>query len=231
VTPRRRALVLIGLALVLGALAASDVAGREAALRRGLGPVVPVVVAVHGLEAGARIEAGDLALRRVPARYAPSGAFADARQAEGLRASAPVPAGADLTAAAVSEGNAPPGAPVGRGERIAEVLAAGSADVIGPGAHVDVVVTRDGQGGAPGATSLAMQDVEVLSAVPAAPDEAGGPQRLVVGLRVTLRQAVFLAAAQAFAREVRVLARAPGDRRRTATGTAFDERLTLAPPR
>ena len=37
-------------------------------------------------------------------------------------------------------------------------------------------------------------------------------------LRVTLRQAVFLAAAQSFAREVRVLPRAAGDRRRGAAG-------------
>jgi pilus assembly protein CpaB len=36
-------------------------------------------------------------------------------------------------------------------------------------------------------------------------------------LRVSVRQAVYLAAAQAFARELRLLARAPGDRRRTGT--------------
>ena len=33
-------------------------------------------------------------------------------------------------------------------------------------------------------------------------------------LRVTVRQAVYLTAAQNFAREIRLLARAPGDRRR-----------------
>ena len=37
-------------------------------------------------------------------------------------------------------------------------------------------------------------------------------------LRVTVRQAVFLAAAQAFSREVRLLPRAPGDDRRGAAG-------------
>jgi pilus assembly protein CpaB len=40
-------------------------------------------------------------------------------------------------------------------------------------------------------------------------------------LRVTVRQAVYLAAAQAFAREIRLLARAPGDHRiarRTVVG-------------
>ena len=40
-TRARRALLLGGLAVVLGSLAASDVAGREAALRRGAGPARP----------------------------------------------------------------------------------------------------------------------------------------------------------------------------------------------
>ena len=44
-------------------------------------------------------------------------------------------------------------------------------------------------------------------------------------LRVTLRQAVYLAAAQTFARDVRVLPRAAGDRRRGAAGIAVGEDL------
>ncbi|HSD76218.1 MAG TPA: SAF domain-containing protein, partial [Solirubrobacteraceae bacterium] len=232
VSPRRRAAVLLGLALLLGALAASDVAGREAALRRELGPPVPVVVVRRAISPGGRIGARDLAVRRVPARYAPAGAYADPVQAIGLRAAAALPAGADLTAAATADAAAAPGARVARGERVAEVLATGSADAIGPGTRVDVVVTRDGHGAAPGATSLALEDVEVVSAAPAPPPAGDEPgPRLAVGLRVTLRQAVFLAAAQAFAREVRVLARAPGDRRRAAGGVAFDERLAPAPAR
>ncbi|MDX6714872.1 MAG: pilus assembly protein CpaB, partial [Baekduia sp.] len=43
-TRRRRAALLLGLAFLLGALAASDVAGREAALQRSVGRAVPVVV-------------------------------------------------------------------------------------------------------------------------------------------------------------------------------------------
>ena len=39
-----------------------------------------------------------------------------------------------------------------------------------------------------------------------------------MSLRVTLRQAVYLAAAQDFARELRVLPRADGDRRRGSAG-------------
>ena len=72
-TRRRRAAALLGLALLLGVLAASDVAGREAALRRQLGPTVPVVVVRAPLRAGERIARAALAVREVPERYAPAG--------------------------------------------------------------------------------------------------------------------------------------------------------------
>jgi pilus assembly protein CpaB len=42
---------------------------------------------------------------------------------------------------------------------------------------------------------------------------------------VTLRQAVYLAAAQSFARELRVLPRATGDRGRAEAGTKVDDDL------
>src|SRR5215210_5775259 len=63
---RRRAAVLLGFALILGGLAASDVARREAAVRAQLGPAVEVVVARADLAAGRPVAAQDLALRRVP---------------------------------------------------------------------------------------------------------------------------------------------------------------------
>jgi pilus assembly protein CpaB len=44
-------------------------------------------------------------------------------------------------------------------------------------------------------------------------------------LRVTLRQAVFLAAAQGFAREIRLLPRPQADHGRGAAGLAYDETL------
>jgi pilus assembly protein CpaB len=80
------------------------------------------------------------------------------------------------------------------------------------GAHVDVVVTTEGGDGAAGAARLALQDVEVLAAH-AAGDDKPAP-RVVATLRVSAAQAVYLTAAQSFARDVRLLARAPGDRGR-----------------
>jgi pilus assembly protein CpaB len=229
-TQRRRAALLGGLALVLGALAASDVAGREAALRRQVGEPVPVVVARRDLPAGRALRAADLAVRRVPARYAPRGAFDDPRAVLGLRLGAPVAAGADLDPARLSapeEAAGPPGTRVRRGQRVAEVLASGGADAVGPGTRVDVLVTRAGAGGRDGTTTLALEDVEVLAAAPAGTGDgpADGPPKTALSLRVTLRQAVYLAAAQSFAREVRVLPRAAGDDRRGAAGLSVGEGL------
>jgi pilus assembly protein CpaB len=212
---RRRAALLLGLALVLGALAASDVARRESALRAQLAPLVEVVVARGPLEAGEKIAAGDLARRSVPARFAPVGAVGVAPEMLiGRRLAVPVPAGAPVGPLLLEPAAPPPGAGVGRGERAAEVVAAAAPGTVVAGARVDVLVTRDRGAGA-GATELALQDVEVLAARPApAGDGERNTRTVAATLRVTVRQAVYLAAAGSFAREIRLLARAPGDRSR-----------------
>ena len=146
---RRRAALLLGLALVLGALAASDVARRESALRGELAPLVDVIVARGPLEAGERLRAGDLARRSVPERFAPVGAAGIGPELlVGRRLAVPVAEGGPVGPLLLEPPAPPPGAGVGRGER------------------------------------------------------------------VSLRQAVHLAAAGSFAREIRLLARAPGDRGR-----------------
>jgi len=215
VTRRRRAAALLGLALLLGVLAASDVAGREAALRRQLGPTVPVVVVRAPLRAGERIARASLAVREVPERYAPPGALRDPDAAVGQRAAVVIAERTDLVASllAVAEAGAEPRGPVlRRGERPLDLVAVGAADAVVAGAHVDVVVTDDGRAGAPGPTRLALADVEVLAARPppsaaADPESTGGLPRLLATLRVTVRQAVALTAAAAAARQVRLLPR------------------------
>lgn len=228
---RRRAALLLGLALLLGTLAASDVAGREAALQRDLGPVVRVVVARSPIAAGRRIAPRRLSVRLVPSRYAPRGAFGEPATVAGQRAARPIPAGADVVASLLDDGEAAAaGAPVRPGERVAELVARGSPELVRAGGHVDVLVTRDTADGA-GDTTLALEDAEVLAAAPADPESTrsatggdGGP-RVALSLRVTLRQAVYLAAAESFARELRVLPRAAGDRRRGAGGLHMDAGL------
>jgi pilus assembly protein CpaB len=231
---RRRAAILIGLAVVLGALAASDVSSREAALRREIGSPVPVLVARTELRPGARLETSALAVRRVPARYAPAGAYRSPDEVAGLRAAVAIPAGTDLEPALVDDGTDARGALAGAalraGERVAQIIATGSPRTVTTGTRVDVLVTRESAGDGGGATTLALEDVEVLSAA-AAPASAGaraedaGLPRVSVELRVSVRQAVYLAAAQSFARELRVLPRSPGDRRRGAQGLRIGGRL------
>ena len=218
-TRRRRSLLLLGLALLLGGLAASDVAGREAALERRIGPVAPVVVAREDLPAGRPIDPARLGVRAVPARFAPRGAYGDPRQLAGQEPAAPVPAGADVTAGALADPALPAGAPVRPGERVAEVVATAPRELVAPGARVDVLVTREARPGAAGRTALALEAVEVLDAQPAE------ERRVRVALRVTLRQAVFLAAAQAFARELRLLPRAAGDTARARGDVVYGEDL------
>jgi pilus assembly protein CpaB len=212
VSRRRRAALLLGLALLLGTLAASTVARREAALEAQIGPLADVVVARADLPAGRRLRAGDLALRRLPARYAPIGAAPSPGELLSRTLAVPVPRGGVLGVTLLDLGGREIARPlVRRGERAAEVVAQGSPDLVVPGARVDVVVTREAANGA-GSTELALEDVEVLAASRAPDARASPTPRVAATLRVTLSQAVYLAAAQAFARDVRLLARAAGDR-------------------
>jgi pilus assembly protein CpaB len=221
VSRRRRAALLLGLALVLGALAASDVGRREAALREQVGPAVDVLVARRPLVAGRRLVASDLALRHVPERFAPAGAEPIPDLLVGRRLAVPVPAGSPVGEHLLAVDPAAVGPAVQRGQRAIDVVATGS--LVAAGARVDVLVTRERGAGTAGATELALEDVEVLAARAGPARDGAGPQ-VAATLRVTVRQAVFLAAAGAFAREIRLLPRAPGDHRLSGRETV-DDRL------
>jgi pilus assembly protein CpaB len=232
VTPRRRALLLLALALLLGALAAASVHRREAMLARALGPQVRVLVTRAPVAAGAAPPNARPLLRTLPRRYAPPDAVTSAAQLAGARVAVALPAGSILTASVLRTGSAAaaPEAALVPGERVAEVVAHGDSRAIVPGARVDVLVTREGNGTRAGTTVLALEDVEVLAARPMRADAvdlpAGGDgERVAAFLRVRLGDAVYLAAAQAFAREIRLLVRAPGDRRAGRAGVSVDERL------
>jgi pilus assembly protein CpaB len=236
VSRRRRAVALTVLSVLLGALAASEVSRREAALERRIGPTVPVVVTRVDLPAGALLRPAVLAVRQVPMRFAPAAAFRRPGQLGGLTAAIAIPRGTDLAAALVRDPAAvaldeaqSAGAPgnLRPGQRVAEITARGDARLLGPGSRVDLLVTRETADGS-GGTTLALEDAEVIAAAPAGPEDRGGgggdaggadaSPRVALSLRVTLRQAVTLAAAQNFAKELRVLVRADGDRARGAQG-------------
>ncbi len=227
-TPRRRALLLLALALLLGALAAASVHRREAALRHALGPTVLVLVTRAPVAAGASPASGRPLLRPLPRRYAPPDAVVSAARLAGARIAVPLPAGSVLTASVLRAAGAAPEIALGPGERVAELVAHGDPRAIVPGARVDVLVTREGDGSRAGATVLALEDVEVLAAhaaPAAASDTTAGGARVVADLRVRVRDAVYLAAAQTFAQDIRLLVRAPGDRSAGRAGLSVDERL------
>jgi pilus assembly protein CpaB len=222
VTRRRRASLLLGLAIVLGALAATNVSHREAALRAQLGPLTDVVVARRDLPAGRVLALADLADRRVPARYAPPGGTAFAAALAGQRLAVAVPSGGPVTAELLVRRSASRAAALRRGRRAVDVVATGSAQAVVAGARVDVLVTTERRDRSPGVTRLALQDVVVLAArsLPAT-DDARQP-RVLATLQVSAADAVYLAAAQSFAGDIRLLARAPGDKARLRALTVDD---------
>jgi pilus assembly protein CpaB len=241
---RRRGLLLLSVALASGGLAASQVRERERSVAAQVGPAVPVLVAARDLPAGARVAARALAVRRVPARFVPPDALASAAGVVGLRPIAPIAVGGYVTAG-MFEGSSNEhrgvGA-VGRGERAVTVGVSGAAG-LAVGSRVDVLVsTESGAGG--GRTLMALAGAELLRLGPGAGGEGygeggygdpgtdvedagaaagaslSGPTALAT-LRVSLRQAVYLTAADNFAREIRLLARPPGDR--SAAGAAVSQ--------
>jgi pilus assembly protein CpaB len=212
-TRRRRAAVLAGLALVLAALAASDVARQEGALRRRLGPPVPVLVARAALPAGRLLTPAALAVRGVPRRFAPPDAYSRPEAVAGLRAAVPLRAGSFLVPGAVrapAPARSGANAVHGPGERIVDVAARAAPGQVSPGARVDVLVTPSSRDGDARPAVVALRDVLVTATTRAPADSAGdGGPRVEASLLVTLSQALTLATLQASAREIRLLPR-PG---------------------
>jgi pilus assembly protein CpaB len=108
-----------------------------------------------------------------------------------------------------------------------EIAVKGGTELLGAarGSRVDVLVSTQVRQGA-GRTFVALEDVELLdlrasadsSSVAAAEGSAEAPAATALAtLRVTLRQAVYLAAAENFGHEVRLLLRPAGDDRRVGS--------------
>ncbi len=233
----RRGALLVLVGLALAAAAAAEVRGRLRASEELVGRPVTVVAAARDLHEGALLRSRDLALRRIPVRFAPPSAYADPRFVIGRRLRAPLMRGDPVTVAALADGAASDerARTLGTGERLVEVQVAGGAALAGaePGTRVDVVVSEATAGG--GRSALLLEALELRSLRPLGSPGAGAPggspaeasaaeggesarlaSHLAV-LRVTPAQAVKLTAAAVFAREVRLLLRPPGDRRRAGT--------------
>jgi pilus assembly protein CpaB len=232
---RRRGLLLLSVALASGGLAASQVHERERRAAEELGPAVEVLVAARDLRAGTRVTRDAVALRRVPARFAPPDALTAAAGVVGARVAVPVASGAYL-GAGLFEGRAErqgsDGIRVGERAVTVEVAGGSAATGLAPGARVDVLVsTETGAGG--GRTVMALAGAELLRLGDAGSDGYADPETeaaatngpgALATLRVSLRQAIYLTAADNFAREIRLLPRPPGDHSR-AGGAVSQGRL------
>jgi pilus assembly protein CpaB len=217
VTRRARGLALLGAAAACAGLAASSVSGYTNEVRAQVGPVVSVVVARADVAGGTRITpdvAGrSLQQRRVPVRFVPSQAVGSISEAIGSRLAQSLHRGDYLSrnAFAPAAGKRTEG---DEGGRLVEVSVAGAgslADALEPGVHVDVLITTE-RGGGPGRTYLALQDAELVAFSGGGSGSETGKANAT--LRVSLRQAVLLTAAQNFARELRLVPRPRDDRRR-----------------
>lgn len=240
---RRRALLLVSLALACGGLAASEVGSRVREVEAAVGVPVPVLVAARDVAPGADLKPADVAVREVPSRFAPPDALGAPGEAVGAPVAAGLVKGSYLTVSSLGAAEGADGrgqGPLRRGERALEVAVAGGeslAGVAGPGSRVDVLVSTD-PGEGPARTQLALESVELLdlgSGGGADPGLAAGDEATdqgaaanassVATLRVTVRQAVYLTAAQNYAREVRLLPRPAGDRGRAGRAAVTADEL------
>lgn len=220
---------MLGLSALCAGLAASLVNDYAREVRAQVGPLAEVAVVRKAIPRGKTLTSRNVGVyltrRRVPERFVPPDSFRLPGDAVGLRALTPVPTGSYAGGAAL----APATDRADRsatyesgGARLVEVPIAGASalrELLRPGARVDVLITSERGAGGPH-TYLALQRIELvgLRAGEAGSVSAGAQDAqeadTVATLQVTLRQAVLLTAAQNFARELRLVPRASGDRRR-----------------
>jgi pilus assembly protein CpaB len=221
---RRRAAAMLGAAAVCAGLAVSAVDRYAGEVEAQIGPLVPVVVATRDIARGRmvtpRVASTLLAERLIPQRFAPPGGLRARADAVGLEVAAGLAAGDYVGGSHLRAVRTRAGARArwSGDARIVEVAVAGTrtiAGVLRSGSVVDVLITTERGRSAPG-TFLALQRVPVVAFEPGTGGSLGedGSADGRVTLRATLRQAVLLTAADNFAREIRVVPRALGDRRR-----------------
>ena len=235
---RRRTILMLALAMACGGLAASDIEQRARRADAEVGPMVPVAVTRAPLRAGTRLTPALIsrafAVRQAPARFVPPDSFPAAGEAAGGTLAVPLAAGSYLTGAVLARRSAAGGAPgePRDGERVLELNVVAGPDLIaaGSGARADVLLTTGGDGGH-GRTYLALEDADVVAIRSGSGDNGGhtasegasARANAVASLRVSVRQAVFLTAAESFAREVRLVLRPPSERQRSGQAVAVTD--------
>lgn len=211
---RTRALLFLVAALICALLAAM-VAGRyRSRVEARYGPLRAVVVSTAELPARQPIAIEDvgslLAVRRVPASFAPPGTLVRPADALGRSPTATIPSGSYVLGAqlAVPRPDHRHTSGVGQGLRPVEVAVAGAeALTIGDGSpegsRVDVVVSRQAGLGRSASARITATNVTLLALQsPPGPGEGWSAT-----LAVTEQQALSLIGAQSAGREIRLLPR------------------------
>ncbi len=213
---RARGLALFGAAAACAGLAASAVSRYTNDVRAQVGPLLPVVVAARDIPPGRLITpavaASSFVRREVPQRYAPRAAIHDPGSLVGYRPAVGIRRGDYVSGSSLAPSGGEGAAEAAPAGRVVDVSVAGAssfADLLRPGARVDVLITTDRAAGG-GRTYLALQGAELVAFAAG----SGGEGKATATLRVSLRQAVLLTAAQSFARELRLVPRADGDHAR-----------------
>jgi pilus assembly protein CpaB len=199
----RRSAVWFAVAAALALLAAVGTLRAQ-----GGGPSARILIAAADLPVGARLEGANLVRPvTVPRAAALPGLLRDVAEVRGRLLAVPVASGEPISDAVL--GGRPgrlPG-PLARGERAVSVplaTAGGAAAALAPGVRVDVVAAT-GEGPR-GQAAVVVPDAEVLT-TSIATGESGAGEGGSVLLRVRRAEALRLAAALDFARDVRLLPR------------------------
>lgn len=223
----RKTILFAACSLLFAGLASVSVSQREAAVRGQITPKANIVIARKHLIAGKPVRANELEQRTLPARYLPLGTSETLDSFVGRQPAVDIPAGMDLTDRLFKQQEKPVDtrARIRRGERIIDLIATGPGqeELVMPGVKVDVLVSIESRDSGAGNTKLVLANAEVVSARPVneTTNESTHTNltvgsRFAVSLRTTLAQAIYLANAQNFAREIRILPR-PDQQKPTST--------------
>ncbi len=177
--------------LALSCLLLAAVSGLHAAQSKSRAAisVSDVVIATHTVAAGATLSAADLRVVQWPTALRPSTALRSVDAGLGRRLAVALETGDVLTAQRLVGADLTAGLPAGMIAAPVTLADSGSASLIRPGDHVDLLSTGsdsngDDSGGSSAASGSAASvialDVLVLAVLPAAADSSGGGSQLVV---------------------------------------------------
>lgn len=207
----RRAAAFGALAVALGVIAVRSVAQREAAVEAQIGTIVRVVVIARDVPGDHPLRADDLAYRQMPLQWVAPRTVGDAGEAVGLRTAVALDRGTPLSAAVLRSTTDEANDALASGDRVLELVAAGSVRLVKGGSRVDVVQTTERDDGSQ-RTKVIAESVEVLEVREG--EEAGqdSATQVAATVRVPRDAALKLTAAQDGGGALRLLPRAAWDK-------------------